>query len=537
MITSIHIRNIGIIEDLNIDFGPNFNVLTGETGAGKTLIIDALKILAGGRFSKEIIRTGEDYSFVEASLNLENNEDSVIVSREINLSGKNVCKINGRMVNVNDLREFMLNIIDIHGQHDNQSILDSQMHIQFLDRFAGDTLLKLKEQYLKLYIHWNGLKKDLEEHFGDDKEKQRRLDLLKYQLEEIENANLKIGEDERLEAQRKLMLNSETISENLASANYQLSEVSLDSINIAKRNLEKIENLDSKYSENLKNIQELYYNLEELARDIADLQSEIYFDENERQQTEERLDLIFSLKRKYGNSIEEILNYAEDLKKEISKLENIEEYNNNLKEEISKVQVEMLKISKQLHKLRMETAKKLDKNITEQLVDLEMVNAKFKTDIVWSTEETYNKNGLDKVEFLIATNVGDTYKPLIKIASGGELSRIMLGIKTVLADIDQVPVLVFDEIDTGISGIAANKVGEKLKLIAQKHQVICITHLAVIAAKGDDNFYISKEVINEQTKTHIKKLNEEEIINEIARIASGEQTEVALAHAKALRES
>lgn len=531
MITSLHIQNIGIIEDLCIDFGKGFNVLTGETGAGKTLIIDSLQILAGGRFSKEMIRTGQEYSFVELSLNLNNNED-VIISREINISGKNVCKINGRMVTVNELRDYMKDIIDIHGQHENQSILEPQMHIQYLDYFAGQELLIVKEQYQNYYEKLNKLKAELSSNFGDEQERQRKLDLLKYQLNEITSSKLRIGEDEELETQRKIMMNSELITENLCSASYQANS-GVDTLGVARRNLEKIADVDSKYGEYLNSLNEIYYNLEELARDIGFEKDNIDFDEEKRQEVETRLDMIFSLKRKYGNSIEEILKYADEIKNEIDRIENLEEYNDKIKQEIEQTKQEMIKLANQMHNLRTDSARKLDEKISNELSDLEMKNAKFKVDIKQC--ESFNKNGLDEIEFLIATNMGEGFKPLIKIASGGELSRIMLGIKTVLADIDKVPVLVFDEIDTGISGIAANKVAEKLKLISKKHQVLCITHQAVIAAKGDENYYISKEVSEGRTKTILKKLNEDEVIREVARIASGEITQVALEHAKSLR--
>ena len=535
MITSLHIRNVGIIEDVNIDFGKGFNVLTGETGAGKTLIIDSLQILVGGRFSKEFIRTGEDYSLVELCLNLNCEEQSIIISREVNLNGKNLCKINGKMVTVNELREYMKDIIDIHGQHDNQSILDNQMHIQYLDRFSGNNFLNLKNEYQNYYEKWKKLKIELQNNYGDEKEKQRKLDLLKYQLKEIEDAKLKIGEDITLEEQRKIILNAEMITENLSSANYQLSEIAMGAINIAKKNLEKIEGINQKYEKSSKQMQDIYYNIEELARDISNWQECNDFDEEQRKEIEIRLDLIFSLKRKYGNTIEEILEYANNIKQEIQNIENLDEINQNLKHEIEKKQKQMLEVAKKMHKKREEVSEILNEKITNELVDLEMKNAKFKVDIKWNDEEKYDKNGLDKVEFLIATNTGDIYKPLIKIASGGELSRIMLGIKNVLANVDEVPILVFDEIDTGISGVAANKVAEKLKLISKNHQVLCITHLASIAAKGDYNYYISKIVNNGQTKTKVEKLSEEDIIKEIARIASGNINNVSLEHAKLLR--
>lgn len=537
MINTLHIENIGIIDDLSIELGEGFNVLTGETGAGKTLIIDSLQILAGGRFSKEMIRTGEPSSFVELSLFLTGHgfeDDTVIISRETNLSGKNICKINGRLATVSELREFMKNVIDIHGQNDNQSILDKETHIEYVDRFAGDKLLSLHKEYEELYEKRNEIKQELKRNYGDEKEKQRKVDLLKYQINEIDIAKLQPNEEEELNGKRKIILNSELIAENVKSADYNINETALEAVNTAVRSLEKISNLDEKYSKVLQELETVYYELEEAARDISSLNEDNNFDEEERNQIEERLDLIFSLKRKYGNSIEEILEYGDKIKQELYEIENLEEYTNKLKKDIKNIEEKMYDLADKMYKIRCDVAKKLDDKITAELIDLEMKNAKFHVNIE-KTEE-FNKNGLDKIEFLIATNFGDTFKPLIKIASGGEMARIMLGIKKVLADVDRVPVLVFDEIDTGISGVAANKVAEKLKAIAKSHQVLCITHLAPIAAKGDNNFYINKQIEDGKTKTRVKKLNKEEKIKEIARIATGEITEVSLKHAQHLIE-
>ena len=535
MINTLHIENIGIIDDLSIDLGQGFNVLTGETGAGKTLIIDSLQILAGGRFSKEMIRTGEPSSFVELSLYLPGRgleEDTAIISRETNLSGKNICKINGRLATVSELREFMKNVINIHGQNDNQSILDKETHIEYVDRFAGDKLLNLCKEYEELYEKRNEIKQELKRNYGDEKEKQRKVDLLKYQINEIEAAKLQPNEEEELNSKRKIILNSELIVENIKNADFNINETALEAVNTAVRSLEKISELDEKYNKVLENLQTVYYELEESARDISSLNADNNFDEEERNEIEERLDLIFSLKRKYGNSLEEILEYCDKIKKELYEIENLEEYNNKLKKELKELENKMHDLSEKMHNIRVDVSKKLDEKITAELVDLEMKSASFHVNI--EVVEDFNKNGLDKIEFLIATNVGDTFKPLVKIASGGEMSRIMLGIKKVLADVDNVPVLVFDEIDTGISGVAANKVAEKLKAISKNHQVLCITHLAPIAAKGDNNFYISKEIENGKTKTKIKKLDKDEKIQEIARIATGEITEVSLKHAQHL---
>ena len=538
MITTLHIKNIGIIDDLSIELGEGFNVLTGETGAGKTLIIDAINIISGGRFSKEMIRKGESYSFVEVNLYLPNNpmsiENNIIVSREIHLNGKNSCKINGRLVTLTELKEFMSNIIDIHGQNDNQKILNSKYHIKYLDNFIGEELLNIKKQYKELYKKRIEIKKELKDNLGDDKEKQRKLDLLKYQFDEIDLAKLKENEEEELEEKRKLFMNSEKIGKSLNSADLALGEGAIDKINEAIRAIEKISDIDKVYEEKLTELKSIYYEVQELSRDISSLNSEMYFDENERNETEERLDLINSLKRKYGNSIIEILEYKNNIEQEIERINNLDEYNAKLKEKIKALEKEMQTLATKMHNIRVNIAQKLNENINKELKDLEMPNAKFYVEI---KETEFNKNGIDEIEFFISTNIGEDSKPLAKIASGGEMSRIMLAIKTVLANTDSTPILIFDEIDTGISGKAAKSVGEKLKIIGNSHQVLCITHQPSIAAKGDQNFYISKVSEEGRTYTKVKKLNEEEIIKEIARIANGEITDIALKHAIELRKT
>ena len=539
MISTIQIKNIGIIDNLSINLENGFNVLTGETGAGKTLIIDSLGIICGNRFSKEMIRKGEEYSYVEASIYMPENPTSIdgniIVSREIYTNGRNSCKINGRLVTVSELKEFMKQIIDIHGQNDNQTIMDKTSHIGYLDSFIGEKILNIKKEYRELFKRYNEIKLELKNNYGDDKEKQRKLDLLRYQLKEIENVNLKIGEDEKLEEQRKIIMNSEKIVENLEIADSTLSEQAIDGINSAIRALEKIENIDETYSSKLSELKNIYYDIQELNRDISQMKEDVYFNEEERNELEERLDLIYSLKRKYGNSIEEILKYEEQIENEIYEIENLDEINNKLNQELSKIEEKMSTLANKMNQIRNECAKELSNKINKELSDLEMPNAKFNVKIDFNTENEFNKNGLDIVEFMIATNIGEEEKSLIKIASGGEMSRIMLGIKSVLADVDKVPVLIFDEIDTGISGKAAKAVSIKMKNIARKHQILCVTHLATIAAKGDYNYYISKEVENDKTRTKIERLNEEETIKEIARIASGDVNEISIEHAKQLR--
>ena len=539
MISTLHIKNIGIIDDLNIDLNKGLNVLTGETGAGKTLIIDSLKIISGGRFSKDMIRRGTSNSYVELCMYVPESEKAedgnIIVSREITSSGKNMCKINGRMVTVNELKEFMKDFIEIHGQNDNQNLLDNKKHLNYLDGYSGEIITSLKESYKNYYNEYKDIVKKLKENFGDEKEKQRRIDLLQYQIKEIEEADLKINEEEELENQRKIIMNSEKIVENLNTANNLIEENGIDNISLAIRALEKIESLDSKYEKATNDLKNVYYELQEVSRDISLYKDDTDFDEEERNIVEERLDLIHDLKRKYGNTIEEILQYKDEIQKELDKIENLEEYNIKLRKKKDELEKELNSLAKKIHEIRIASSKKLMYDIDEELKDLEMKNSKINIKVDY-VENEFFKDGKDIVKFYIITNVGEEEKELAKIASGGEMSRIMLAIKKVLAEFDNTPVLVFDEIDTGISGNAANSVAKKLKSIANKHQVLCISHLPNIAAIADYNYFISKNVLENRTCTQIKLLQESEVLEEIARISSGEVNDITLEYAKRLRE-
>ena len=539
MVTTLHIKNVGIIDDLSLDLNEGFNVLTGETGAGKTLIIGSLAILAGGRFSKEMIRNGEEFSFVEANFYCPNNElaidNNIIVSREIHLNGRNSCKINGRLVTVNELKEFMSKILDIHGQHDSQLILNPMQHIIYLDKFIGKELEDNLNKYKVKLAEYNTLKQELKNTYGEDQEKERRLDLLRYQYNEIEQANLKENEEEELEEKHKMMQNAEKLKDNLCEVDNELNENAVVAISNAIRSLEKIQDCGSKYTEKLSILKSSYYDIQELARDLSYMREDVDFDEEERNQIENRLDLIYSLKRKYGNTISEILGYSSKVEEEIHKIENLDEYHKKIKVQINILKQELLEIANNMTNTRKKYAKELSTKINKELKDLEMPNARFEIQV--NIADKFHETGIDKVEFMICTNIGEELKPLVKIASGGEMARIMLAIKNVLADVDEVSTLVFDEIDTGISGKASKAVAEKMKSIAKSHQVICITHLPSIAAKGDHNYYISKQTKENKTYTQIKKLSEEETIEEIARISSGEVTEIAKAHAQELRKA
>lgn len=538
MISTLHIKNIGIIEDLNIDFNKGLNVLTGETGAGKTLIIDSLQIISGGRFSKDMIRRGASNSFVEICMYAPESEKAedgnIIVSREISSNGKNMCKINGRMVTVNELREFMKDFIEIHGQNDNQSLLDSKKHLSYLDGYSGEDLNLLKNEYKNYYLEYKDILNKLKENYGDEKEKQRKIDLLQYQINEIKEADLKIGEEETLEEERNLIINSEKISESLNIANNLIEENGIDNISMAIRALEKIESFDKKYEDTSSNLKNIYYELQEISRDISSYKEESYFDEDKRDFIEERLDLIRSLKRKYGNTIEEILQYKDEIKNELEKIENLEEYNIKLRNKRDELEKKLDLLANKMHETRITSSNKLVNDINKELEELEMKNAKINIKVDY-VENEFFKEGKDIVKFYIITNVGEDEKELSKVASGGEMSRIMLAIKKVLAEFDNTSILVFDEIDTGISGKAANSVAKKLKSISKKHQVLCISHLPNIAAMADYNYFISKNIIEDRTRTEIKLLKETEVIEELARISSGEINEVTLKYARELR--
>lgn len=538
MITNLHIKNIGIIEDLEINFNKGMNVLTGETGAGKTLIIDSIEIICGGRFSKEMIRKGEDHSYIEICMyepqDINSIDGNIIIAREIYSNGRNTCKINGRLVTVAELKKFMNNYIEIHGQNANQQLFDSNTHIKYLDNFIGKEIIEVKSKYSEKYIRYNEIKRELKINYGDEKEKQRKLDLLKYQLNEIKEAKLKNGEEEKLEEKRKIMLNSEKIAKNLGEASQAIGENTIDVIGTAVRSLEKIEEIDSKYTQTIESLRNIYYEMQEISRDINSYCEDVEFDEQERTEVETRLDTIYNLKRKYGNNIEEILKYAEEVEKEIIKIENAEEYNAKLRKELSELEKSLNEIGTQISNIRKKYAQELSKKINKELLELEMKNAKINVKVEYKEKE-YFENGKDDVKFLISTNIGENESELAKIASGGEISRIMLAIKKVLAEADNVPVLIFDEIDTGISGKAGKSVAEKMKSISKNHQVLCISHLATITANADYNFFISKKVENGRTATSIKQLNEQEVLQEIARISSGEVNEITLKYASELR--
>ena len=535
MIKKIHIKNIGIIDDISIDFDKGFNVITGETGSGKTLIIQSLQMLLGEKITKEIIRSGETEAFVEADIFLENKNKEIKIYRHMTKGGKNTYYIDGKNVKANEYKEFMKNTIDIHAQNDNQSMLDVNTHIELLDSYIGDSVRNIKEKYKKYYEEYNYINTELSKSYGDDKEKQRMLDLLNYQINEIDEANLKVDEEEELEQRRKIIMASEKISSSLLEAQNSLSNGIIESLSAVIHSLGKIEEYDPKYSELTEVIRNAYYELEDAESNISSMSKDVEFDEKEQNDIEMRLDIIKSLKRKYGNTIQEILDYKQKMKEEIYDIENLEGYVKKLKTKKESITKEMIFLCEELTSLRKKHSKVLSKKINNELCELEMANAKFSIKIKSNDNNKFNKNGLDKVEFMISTNVGEKEKSLIKIASGGEMSRIMLAIKSIIGQSNELSTTIFDEIDTGISGAAANSTGDKMKKISKTHQVICVTHLAPIAARGDTNYYVYKIIEDKKTKTQVKRLDEESVLEEIARISSGNITDISINHAKELR--
>lgn len=535
MIETLHIENIGIIDNITVDFKRGLNIITGETGAGKSLLVDALSLICGSRFSKDVIKTGESYCLVEIMINRDSNTENDIVSREISVSGKNKCKINGRLVTVNELKEYMRSVINIHGQNDNQNLLDQSNHITYLDEYARGELLENKQEYIELYTKYLKLNLELKENFGNEKERKRILDLLDYEITEIEDANFKIGEEEELEEKSRIMRNSEKINEALSISEELVSSKILNNINEVVKNLNKISQFNDMYKKQSDRIEGIYYDLEDMSQELFNYKEELSFNEIDNNDVIKRLDLLYSLKRKYGNNVEEILKYKEENIKRKEEIENMEEHLNEVKKELGEIQDRMYELASNMSNTRKNMAKKLEEKINIELSDLEMRSAKIKVNVKFSEDRNFKSNGLDDVSFKIITNLGDDYKSLEKIASGGEISRIMLAIKNVLSKTDSVPVLIFDEVDTGISGKSGSAVGLKLKEVSKNHQVLCITHLAVVAAYADNHYYISKKSLNNHTSSKIELLDDNMSVKEIARISSGTITTIALDNARELK--
>lgn len=551
MLIQLDIHNIALIEKVNMELGKGLNILTGETGAGKSIIIDSINAILGERISKDLIRTGREKALVEAVFQVDNlrfadiyeemglqpeEDGTLIISREITQSGKNTCRINGKMATVSMLKSFGERIIDIHGQYDNQSLLRIENHLELLDSFGGETVQKLKHQYIIQLGEYKEIKTRLKNLSGDHGERERKIDLLGFQIDEIKKAKLKKNEEIELSNQRVLLANSEKIVNSLSTA-YELlfsgnntKNSASDITNEALSEINSLARLDQRFESIYKRLQDISYQLDDITEDIRNERDNTEYNPDLLEEIEERLDLIFKLKRKYGGTIQEVLDYCIKTEAQLEEIVKSEEITEQLREKLNETDKRLYKTSVELNAERIKASKILESKISNELDDLEMKKAKFKVEIQFDEGREFNgdrkymQSGLDRVEFLISPNAGEPLKPLAKIASGGEMSRIMLAIKTILADVDKIPTLIFDEIDIGISGKASLKVGEKLSFISRNHQVICVTHLAQIACMADHHMLIEKVSADDSTETVVSKLAGEEIRDEIARMLGGTAT-------------
>lgn len=544
MLTSLKIENVAIIESAAIEFGCGLNVLTGETGAGKSIIIDSINAILGERTSKDIIRTGTDCAKVYAVFEdisesakevlcengIDCEEDVLIVSRIINRDGKNACRINGTPVTVNMLKAVTRELLDIHGQHDNQALLNPIRHCSFIDAFADcDALIKnYRESYFKLC----DVNKKLSSFKTDESEKERRIDLLKYQIDEIETADITIGEREELTERKNFINNAQKILNSLNSA-YNILKCDnggFDCVSEAVYEVEKAEPYFTALSPVLEQLNNIKYEIDDVAEMLRDKLSELDVNEYELDEIESRLDLLYRLSRKYGETEEDILTYLENAREELDNITFSDEKIRLLTLRAEELTAETSDLAGKLTDVRIKTGEKLSSLISQELEFLDMPNVSF---VVSRKETELSENGADEIEFLISANAGELPKPLAKIASGGELSRIMLAIKNVLADADNIDTMIFDEIDTGVSGRAAQKIAMKLRQVSAGRQVICVTHLAQIAAQGDVHLFISKSVRDGKTYTQVRTLLDENRVEEIARIMGGiEITELQLQSAR-----
>ncbi len=556
MLKQVSIQNIALIDQQSIAFFDGFSVLTGETGAGKSIIIEALNFVLGERASRELVKSGEEKASVEATFllaagepvfetlaeqGIDCEENELTLYREFSLSGKNICRANGTLINASVLKLIGDALIDIHGQHAHQSLLDEKKHIGLLDRFAGKEALEMKALVSAAYHKASEAKRLLQAAQYNEQERIRRIDLLTYQVKEIDVANLAIGEEEQLEEQRGLLQNAQAVMEGLEGANVALSGDegenggALASFSVALHMLDGIARLSADYQQLSEKLHALYYDLEDASYTLRDYKGDFSFEPGMLDEIETRLELISTLKRKYGSDIAQILSYRDKSVEELSLIENAEERREQLIAEYAAAKAEYDALSLELSALRQSAAEKLSARLLPELSDLGMPHAAFSAKFERLAGEIPSANGIDDVEFLLSTNRGEPVKPLSKVASGGELSRIMLSFKSVLADLDGIPTMVFDEIDSGISGQIGTAVAVKMRQIAKNHQVLCITHLPQIAAFANHQYLVYKEETGEHTRSNAIKLEPEQRAREIARIMGSNGADaLALEHAQQL---
>ena len=551
MLVNLHVKNFAIINEVEVYFKDHLNIMTGETGAGKSIIIGSVNAALGAKVNKDIVRSGAEYALIELvfeskdetvfktmrELDIPIEGEQIIVSRKI-MSGRSICKINGENVTASALSTIAGLLIDIHGQHEHQSLLHKAKHMEIVDRFAKDEIGSLKQELELCYKEYVKLKQEFD-HAGIDEEKRlREISFLEYEVDEIMSASLKIGEDTELAIRFKKLSNANTISEGLQNV-YRFtgydSTAAGDVMGRALRQLTKISEFDENISGFLSQVTDIDELLNDLNRDLSQYIADTENPEEELQEVTKRLDIINHLKSKYGNSVEQITDYCQACIIKLDRYRDYDVYMSKLNLSLSDAEIKLKILSQQLSDIRKRNAKILTEKICEALIALNFLDVKF--EMTFEQMQQYSVNGFDDGEFIISTNPGETLKPLSRVASGGELSRIMLGIKSVLADKDEIETLIFDEIDVGISGRTAQKVSEQLSIIAKHHQIICITHLAQIAAMADSHFIIEKQTDGISTQTLIKELNEEDAIDELSRILGGaEITERVRENAKEMKE-
>ena len=532
MLSLLHIENIAVIECADISFDRGFNVLTGETGAGKSIVIDAISAILGQRAYRDMIRTGTNKASVRAVFTdvpklawFEENgveyDSETIIQRDIFLDGKNVCRVNGALVTVSILSKLGIQLINIHGQHDSASLFDEDNHLQFLDDFARNE--ELRSVYRENYDAVAKLRREIDRMSMDEGEKLRRMETLKYQIEEIEKAELEAGEDEELESRRKLLQNSEKIANGLNDAVENLYggddvDGAATLLSVAERALARI----AKYSDDIASLHEkvadMMYQVQDVAEIARDVRDDLAYSADELEQIESRLDVIHKLRRKYGTTCADILEYLEKAKKELDEIEFADDHMERLKKKLQAAEKSAWDAALKLRENRKETSKILSKRILTELAQLDMPKVQFSCHF---TELELTASGADGAAFYMSANIGEALKPMSKVASGGELARIMLAMKNVLAEQDRVNTLIFDEVDTGVSGRAAQKVAEKLKSVARSKQVLCVTHLPQLAAMGDTHLLIAKGERDGRTYTTVTPLDLEGRKRELARIIGG----------------
>ena len=551
MLVNLHVKNLALMDEVEVDFQNHLNILTGETGAGKSILIGSIQAALGGKVPKDRIREGADYAFIELTFQVTEKavidilkekdiyleDQQLIISRKI-MPGRNVCRMNGEVVTLALLKEVSEMLLDLHGQQENLTLVNPNQQLLILDRYIGEKAMHLREQLAKEYVQYNKLKKEVEALAEDGDRRLRELSFLEYEVKEIENARLQPGEDSVLEQQFKRQQNSQQIVEALNQVHQLTSAGGMESISnlldMCLKCMSSVQDMDDSTKSLYDQLSQMDSLLSDFLRELSSYLSDMEFDEEQFNEIRQRLDVVNQLKAKYGNSIEKILTFADEKRNELERYSDMEGYKAELTNRYEKQRETVLAISEELSALRNIHAQSLADEITKVLIDLNFLQVEFKVQLEALEEPA--ALGMDKVTFLISTNPGMPVRPMKEVASGGELSRIMLAIKSVLADVDETETLIFDEIDTGVSGRTAQMVAEKLSVIARKHQVICITHLPQIAAMADTHYLIAKEIDGQHTKTQISMLEEKASVEELARLLGGaEITDAVITNASEMK--